>query len=100
VTHTYHDALPGFDDRQILHDGCHECEDRGKDLRSALAHMDSVTFRRAWKRAFDLWASDGDHAAVGHASDTEQKLLEVLWGIQVHLQREGYTLDGNLPRIA
>jgi hypothetical protein len=97
MSHVYHDALEGFDARQILHDGCGECEHRGKDLREALAHLDSNNFHRAWRRAFDLWASHGDHNAVGPVSHAEQDLLTALWGIQVHLQREGYTLDGDLP---
>jgi hypothetical protein len=97
VTHTYHEGLPGFDQRQILHRGCDECEERGKDVRSALAHMDPPTFHRAWRRAFDLMASKGDHGAVGPVSEAEYPLLTVLWGVQVHLERNGVPLNGEVP---
>lgn len=98
MSHVFHDAQPGFDARQILHDGCSECEERGRDLQLALAHLDEPTFARAWKRAFDLKASNGDHDAVGGPSHAELPLLNVLWGIQVHLQRAGAPLDGEVPR--
>jgi len=96
--HLYHEALAGFDERQILHDGCQECEFRGRNLSNALAHMDPTRFAAAWKRAYDVNASDGDHDAVGPLSHAENDLLDVLWGIQVHLQRSGYQLDGRLPQ--
>jgi len=89
MTHAYHDALPGYDERQILHDGCPECEHRGKHLDSALAHMDPETFSRAWQRSYDMKASDGDRSAVGHVSDAEVWLLNLLWGIRVHQWRCG-----------
>ena len=77
-------------------DGCQECEARGRDLRSALAHMDSETFTRAWRRAFDLNASHGSHD-VGRESHAEANLLLVMFAIQVELQRRGVPLDGNVP---
>lgn len=97
MAHTYHAALPGYDERQILHDGCAECEERGQNLMSALAHMDGPTFARAWKRAYDWKASSGDPEAVGPISDTEAVLLQVLWAIQVILQRGGVPLNGKVP---
>jgi hypothetical protein len=96
VTHVFHNALEGFDERQILHDGCHECEARGRDLRSALAHMDTETFTRAWQRAFDINASNGSHD-VGRESHAEADLLLVLFAVQVELQRRGVPLDGSVP---
>ena len=51
MSHVFHDALDGFDARQILHDHCPECERRGKDMPMALAHMDNDRFRKAWRRA-------------------------------------------------
>ena len=98
MSHTYHDALEGFDERQILHDGCPECEARGKDLRLAFAHMDPNTFERAWKRAFDLLACD-DVAAVGRVSTAEADLLSVLYALQVEFERRGLEL-GTLPEPA
>jgi len=85
--HIYHEALAGYDERQILHDGCQECEYRGKHLDSALYHMDSSTFRRAWQRAYDLHSADGKHENVGQVSNCERELLDVFWGIRVRLEK-------------
>jgi hypothetical protein len=97
VTHVFHNALDGFDERQILHDGCPECEQRGADLRSAFAHMDTETWTRAWQRAFDINASNGSHD-VGHESHAEANLLLVLYAVQVELQRRGIPLNGRMPQ--
>ena len=96
MSHVYHDGLEGFDERQILYDGCPECEHRGSDLRSAFAHMDNHTFARAWRRAFDMNASAGSHD-VGRESHAEAELLHVLFAIQVTLERYGVPLDGTVP---
>lgn len=84
--HIYHEALEGYDERQILHDGCEECEYRGRHLDSALYHMDAAKFARAWQRCYDLNSSDGDRKAVGPVSICEKQLLDVLWGIRVRLE--------------
>jgi len=90
AAHDYHGAHENYDERQILHDGCGECEYRGKHIESALAHMDRDTFARAWERAYNLKASDGDHDVVGPVADAEVDLLNVLWVVQLHLQRLGW----------
>ena len=98
MSHAYHEGLPGFDARQVLHDGCPECEYRGDHLDAALAHMDNDSFARAWKRAYDWKASrGGGFAAVGETSDAERPLLNVLWGVQVILERLGQPLTGEVP---
>lgn len=99
MSHVYHEILDGYDVRQILHDGCPECEHRGEDVERALIHLDAKRFERAWKRAFDLWASDGDHAAVGQVSECEADVLHALWVLQVIFQRRGMRLDGIAPRF-
>lgn len=97
MTHVFHNALPGYDDRQILHDGCPECEDRGQNIEVALAHMDKQTFARAWKRAYDWRSSTGDRNAVGVISQAEVPLLRALFAVQVHLQYAGAELNGEVP---
>jgi hypothetical protein len=98
MAHSFHDGLPGYDERQILHDGCAECEHRGKDLVSALAHMDKFTFARAWRRAYDWQASNGGgYEATGNISHAEYTLLKVLWGMMVTFERFGQPLDGRVP---
>jgi hypothetical protein len=99
MAHAYHESLSGYDPRQILFDGCRECGHRGKDVEVALANMDNETFARAWKRAYDWQASSGGgYDATGDVSLAETAVLRALWGVQVLLQRQGYTLDGDLPR--
>jgi len=96
MSHSFHEALDGFDPAQILVDGCPECEDRGRNLPVALAHIDDQRFAAAWKRAYDLYALDSP--SVGRVSDAEKPLLEVLWGIQCVLQRFGVPLNGTPPQ--
>jgi len=95
ATHAFHDALPGFDPAQILHDGCGECERRSRDVALALDYMDMPTFARAWRRAFDHWASEGN--GTGELSSAEQPLLHALWVLQVIFSRHGVPLTGKPP---
>jgi hypothetical protein len=97
MMHDYHPSLEGYNERQILHDGCSECERRGKDVVVALAHMDDNTFARAWERAYNWQASQGDMSKVGRISRAEIPLLRTLWQFQVMLERRGVPLTGTLP---
>ena len=91
--HSYHQEAPNYDDRQILHDGCPECERRGKNVPLAMEHLDGPTFRRAWQRAAD-WEQDRE---VGYVSRNEATLLQVLWMMQVLLERHAGLPIGILP---
>lgn len=84
--HNFHESLPGYDYRQILHDRCGECEARGRDLHSALAYMDGDTFQRAWQRAYDAHRPSS-RDEVGRVSDAEAPLLDVLYNIRMRLGR-------------
>jgi hypothetical protein len=98
MSHTYHEGLRGYDERQILHDGCPECEYRAENAERAIANMDNGTFARAWKRAFDWQASrGGGYEATGDLSHAELLVLRTLWAIQVQLERAGRPLDGRVP---
>lgn len=92
--HAYHDALPGYDERQILHDGCSECETRGESVADAIAHLDESNFERAWTRA-TTWQK-GRHDEVGRISMAEISLLRAMWALQVQLERRGVIL-GSIP---
>lgn len=85
--HVYHEGLTGYDERQILHDGCEECEARGADVERALAHLDIGTFTRAWDRA-RLW-NQGKRDETGRISRAEAPTLRILTAVQVHLDRAG-----------
>ena len=71
MSHDYHDALPGYDSRQLLHDGCGECERRGIGRLDRSSELDSSQF-----------------------SSCEGPLLDALWSVQVQLERLGDRLDG------
>jgi len=87
MMHDYHDALPGYDERQIWHDGCAECEDRSQRL--AIGMLDQGNFERAWVRAAKWNREGGAGLAISRA---EKPLLDALWAIQVQLERRGWPL--------
>jgi hypothetical protein len=76
MMHDVHETKPGFDPRQILVDGCPECERRGADIVVELNHIDIPTFKRAWARSQEF-----HHAIIStglHISSAEAPLLRVL----------------------
>ena len=98
MVHDYHEGLEGYDPRQLLHDGCAECESRGKDVGKAIVLLDSENFARAWKRAYDWEATNGGGwEVVGPISQAERPLLAALWSLQIQFQRAGIPLTGELP---
>jgi hypothetical protein len=92
MAHDYHQALPGYSDDQILHDGCGECEARGKAVSRAITSLDKGRFALAWKRAADWNLTVG---AV-FVSKAERELLETLWAVQLRLEYYGVPI-GTLP---
>lgn len=93
MAHDYHDGLPGYSPAQILHDGCGECEARGRNLSLAIGSMDKGRFALAWRRAADWNLTVG---VVGDVSQAERPLLEALWAIQLRLENYGIPI-GELP---
>lgn len=64
-THNYHEGLPGYDARQVWHDGCAECEARGHaDFASQLGWLDPERFARAMDRARS-WPPNESRAESG-----------------------------------
>ena len=88
-----HSAHEGCDERQIWKDNCDECEHRSKSLPDSMATLDSAKFVLAWRRAAD-WNKDRE---VGHISDAERPLLELLWRFQVMFERVCKLPIGELP---
>lgn len=88
----YHDALPGYDPEQILHDGCGECEARAREADHGLGHLNKTNFYRAWARAA-IWHRDG----LGGISRAEIPLLCVLWSVQLKLQSYADVPIGLVP---
>ena len=92
MSHTPHSQLSGYDARQILVDGCHECDWRASHVEATIAVLDEQTFERAWRRASD-WNRD---EPVGRVSSNEVRLLRILWAVQAKLERRGVPL-GQCP---
>lgn len=83
--HDAHDHV-GNDPRQILKDGCAECERRGADPLLALGHMDPDTFRRAMARAI-TWQTQRNYTdTIGIPSATEALTLLTIWTVLVSLR--------------
>lgn len=93
MAHDYHDGLPGYSPAQILHDGCGECEFRGRNINHAINSMDRGRFALAWQRA-----ADWNRSMVPAVSQAERPLLEALWAIQLQLERVCGVPIGELPR--
>ena len=87
MMHAYHNALPGYDERQIWHDGCEECEARGKSVPASVRYLDDDRLERAYSRA-GAWAKD-DWTDLGNLSDAELPLLRFLEGVIVVNRRLG-----------
>lgn len=83
--HDYHEALPGYDPAQILYDGCDECAARATYNDHGIAKLDMDNFARAWHRAAD-WNTTGTGTPI---SSVERPMLDVLWSIQLQLERRG-----------
>jgi len=93
MSHGYHEGLPGYTPQQILHAGCAECEARAREHSHGLAHLDQHRFAYAWQRAAQ-WRS-----GTGNLPDLDQAeipLLEMLWSVQIQLERFGIPI-GMLP---
>jgi len=93
MAHDYHEGLPGYDPKQILHDGCSECEARAQHRDLGINTLDHVNFARAWKRAADWNQRGGQGLSLSHA---ELPMLRTLWAVQVQLEHYGQPI-GTLP---
>lgn len=91
MSHDYHQGLPGYSPQQILHDGCIECEARGKRDDHGIGSLDQQNFARAWQRAA-AWNRD----IVTDVSAAEAPLLRTLWSLQLRLERRGVPI-GEVP---
>jgi hypothetical protein len=91
--HDYHEGLPGYHPDQLLHDGCAECEARGKDVATAIGHLDRTNFIRAWARAADWNKGRLNDSAVSKA---EAPLLRVLWALEIKFEPRGIAV-GSCP---
>ena len=91
MTHDYHEGHAGYSPTHLLHDDCEECTERSEHPWLGIAHLDYTAFPAAWARATQFGL--GKLRDVSHA---EAPVLEVLWAVQVQLERHGVPL-GQFP---
>jgi hypothetical protein len=91
MAHDYHDALPGYSQEQLLHDGCIECEYRAQSSGLGISQLDKPNFYHAWKRA-----AEWNRNHVSDVSKAEAPMLNALWAIQLQLERRGIPI-GEVP---
>lgn len=92
MTHDYHQGLAGFDERQLLVDGCRECEQRSHDYRMAVGFLDTDRLLAAWQRALDWRGGVGDL----NLSEAEMPLLSFFETMSVTIERMS---DGLVERF-
>lgn len=76
--HDDHEGLAGFDDRQILHDGCTECERRGRDVLVALGAMGHAQFAATARRAVIYRSGSSSARDELCVARSERYLLDVV----------------------
>lgn len=86
--HVDHEFLRDYDPRRIWHDGCAECELRGRTVPASIGSLDDHTLCVAINRARQ-WR-DGDVALVAKASSCEINLFEFLIGTMQVVRRLRY----------
>ena len=91
MSHSYHEGQPGYSPAQVLHDGCEECEFRGKNVWTAISYLDTAGFAMAWARAAAF-----ERGQLSDVCETEIPLLQALSSIQVQLERRGIPF-GEIP---
>lgn len=75
MMHDYHPGLEDYDAEHVWHDGCTECEDRGKRL--AFYSLDLENSRKMVERA-RLWRNGG----TPNISNCERQLIQTIgWAL-------------------
>ena len=64
-THAYHNGLARYDERNVWHDGCPECERRADAGLPGVLLLDTDNLRQLWHDALNA------HGAQGRSPDRE-----------------------------
>lgn len=88
VTHTYHEHLPGFDPRNIMHDGCPECEERAKDPATGIMKLDVQYVITLWARMMNLKWGGGYRMSVDWVvSECDHRLMTYMYRMAMFQER-------------
>lgn len=90
--HAFHEGLSGYDERNVLHDGCEECEERSQHGLDGLLALDAANQSTLWRymRAQE-WA-DGEGLAH-QPSGCDSRMMRLLYLVAVFLERAGIRPD-------
>lgn len=86
MMHALHERLPDFDPRNILHDGCDECEERAQKPLDGLTYLDHRNFRQAWADMLEAkWS--GGKGLDRNVSRCDWLLMNALYTVAVLMER-------------
>lgn len=91
MSHDYHQGAANYNPHQLFYDGCYECKRNAEGMYP----FDKIKdMRQAWYRAHQFEKDLlGPEEAV---SNTEVRVLRILWSLMVRFEREGIPL-GQYP---
>lgn len=102
MSHSYHPSLDGYDERNVLHDGCPECDRRAADPLRGVLELDEFNRLKLWR---DMRrAKFGESEPLGrNTSRNDWELIDALYLIAVFMERAGLTasaIEGGLAKGA
>ena len=86
MTHVFHDGLPRYDARNLLHDGCPECEERSREPMLGILNLDPANLHRLWTL---MVALKYDGVYKWQPSDATLRLVQAAYEVSVVMQRGG-----------
>lgn len=87
MPHTYHEGLVGYDERNVLHDGCRECEDRAREPLTGLCNIDEPSFARLWDDMTAIRWGTTSRMPRERISSCDLALIHALYTFAVLLER-------------
>jgi hypothetical protein len=90
MSHVYHDMLPGYDGRNVLHDGCPECEERAKDGIEGVLALDDSNVRALWRGMMATrWSGGPGLEEDRRLSRCDSRLYNQLYYVGILMERAG-----------
>ncbi len=98
MIHADHKNLPGYDVRQLWHDGCGACSDLALGVPYSVLYLDDFTLCRALNRAEQMHRNDTER--TGRIAHNERALLIHLHGtvnVMRRLRHIGFSVANIKP---
>jgi hypothetical protein len=87
--HAYHESLPGFDERNVWHDGCAECEDHAMARLDGLGRLDDAERVRTWQRMREYRWGAARTEIPEWVSGCDRMLIGTLYHVALFLEHCG-----------